>query len=544
MGRLRSAPRRALGSLLPWPGRQVDAPAACRGRRVVHVRRFCVFLSSRHCYSVRIDPMHKWLVVVAVVLVSEAGFAQPAFIPLSPSDSFPLGISGDGSTVVGRAGSNAVRWVDGAPAVAIAAPPGASSVGMSFDVSMDGSVVVGFVEGSQGQEAFRWTASAGSISIGHLHGATSDAVATGVTTDGLMVVGFDCSGQSGRPCEAFSWTNSTGIVGQGHLSGGGTYSTFAAVSADGSVAVGQSDSSLGQEAVRWTPSSGMEGLGILGGAHDVSADGTTIVGHDSESLGAFVWMESGSFQIPKSLGDGNYSANGVSANGAKVVGRAIVNDTPSRAFLWSEEHGTQDLLELLTEMGLGSQLLGWSLSSAQSISFNGTVIAGQGVNPSGMNQAFVVEIPDLSPRECITIGELPRSTATLAAYQNNSCEDWADVSQPGSDLRYGVLSRADLTLSNLSAANLSNADLSGADLSSSFLVGTNLEGAIVTSTILAGAYYNQTTLFPSGGSWNEPPWGLDGNVEPWNAGMIPLPEPTAGLLLGIGVLALGGGRRS
>ena len=79
-------------------------------------------------------------------------------------------------------------------------------------------------------------------------------------------------------------------------------------------------------------------------------------------------------------------------------------------------------------------------------------------------------------------------------------------------------------------ANLTNADLSGADLI----------GADLTGTILLGALYDESTLFPSGNTYDNPPWGLDGGIEPWNAGMIPAPEPSIGLLLFFGAMGLAG----
>ena len=76
--------------------------------------------------------------------------------------------------------------------------------------------------------------------------------------------------------------------GLGDLPGGQTFSFPHGVSADGSVVVGNSDSTLGREAFRWTSDSGMVGLGYLSEtvgygspysvASSVSADGSVIVG--------------------------------------------------------------------------------------------------------------------------------------------------------------------------------------------------------------------------------------------------------------------------
>jgi len=174
------------------------------------------------------------------------------------------------------------------------------------------------------------------------------------------------------------------------------------------------------------------------------------------------------------------------------------------------------------------------------------------------------------PTECEFIGSLPRSTVMLAAFQDNTCENWSGISQPGEDLQSAVLTKADLSFSNLngtvlanatliganlngaslfnvnmSSANLdsailTNADLSFANLDDANLVNADLTGADLSSANLTGALYDEFTIFPSGNTYDIPPWGLDGGISPWNAGMIPTPEPSLGLMLLFGSGALAG----
>ena len=54
-----------------------------------------------------------------------------------------------------------------------------------------------------------------------------------------------------------------------------------------------------------------------------------------------------------------------------------------------------------------------------------------------------------------------------------------------------------------------------AALTGSFLIGTDMTAASVTGTDLNGAYYSNTTVFPSGNTYE---------LSPWDAGMIPVPE--------------------
>jgi hypothetical protein len=187
------------------------------------------------------------------------------------------------------------------------------------------------------------------------------------------------------------------------------------------------------------------------------------------------------------------------------------------------------------------------------------------------DQDGVGDICDPLPDEpCNVVGFLPRSSLSLAAFQDNYCEDWAGVDQQADDLQGAVLAKADLRMSSfagtilvgadlagadLSGANLTNANLSSgdlgsavlidADLSFSNLLGANLSSADLTSAdltfaVLTDVEYDEFTLFPSGNTYDNPPWGLDGGIEPWNAGMIPVPEPSYGLLLLCGALGLAG----
>jgi hypothetical protein len=174
------------------------------------------------------------------------------------------------------------------------------------------------------------------------------------------------------------------------------------------------------------------------------------------------------------------------------------------------------------------------------------------------------------PTECEFIGSLPRSTFMLAAFQDNTCENWSGISQPAENLQSAVLTKADLSFANLNGALLVNVTLTGASLDGASLVNTDMTNAILDSAIvtnagmsfsnlsgadlsnadltsadlsfatLTGTQYDEFTVFPSGKTYDIPPWGLDGGIEPWNAGMIPVPEPSYGLLLLCGALGLAG----
>ena len=134
--------------------------------------------------------------------------------------------------------------------------------------------------------------------LGDLAGGSFFSRANGVSADGSVVVG---QSNSTSGVEAFRWTSVGGMVGLGDLPGGIFRSAATGVSADGSVVVGLGNSASGEEAFRWTSGGGMVGLGDLPGgifqsqAVDVSADGSVVVGTSESASGpeAFRWTSGG-----------------------------------------------------------------------------------------------------------------------------------------------------------------------------------------------------------------------------------------------------------
>jgi len=198
------------------------------------------------------------------------------------------GISGDGQVVTGvssntRGFREAYRWTetDGLEGLA-----GASD---GHAASGDGSVIVGEMNVSGGIEAFRWTQETGKVGLGNLSGGNNQGLAWDVTSDGSIIVGESDSATSLNGREAFYWTESEGMVGLGY-SDTDSYSSVAyGISDDGLRIVGSSGSG---EAALWdedrnifnlqTLLSDEYGLDITGwdleAALAISADGSTIVG--------------------------------------------------------------------------------------------------------------------------------------------------------------------------------------------------------------------------------------------------------------------------
>ncbi|WP_162617623.1 hypothetical protein [Yoonia maritima] len=160
--------------------------------------------------------------------------------------------------------------------------------------------------------------------------------ATAISDDGLVVVGQSTSSLGER---AFRWTETDGMVSLGTLPGG-SKSIAWGVNADGSVIVGRSDSSAGSRAFRWTEETGMvlltgEAMNDLSDARAVNSDGTVVVGTIGSVFGggryAFSWTAKDGTQR---VGTDDSVAFGVSSDGTTVVGQVGFS-----AFRWTEEEG-------------------------------------------------------------------------------------------------------------------------------------------------------------------------------------------------------------
>jgi probable HAF family extracellular repeat protein len=305
-------------------------------------------------------------------------------------------VSNDGSVVVGygttASGQQAFRWTQSTGMVSL----GSFTQSSASKISADGSTIVGGGD----SKAFRWTQSGGMVILPSLSGATSSD-ASGVSADGSVVAGTS-GGQS------FRWTQSAGTVGLGYLSGKTSSSTYS-VSDDGSVVVGAS----GGQAFRWTQSDGMQGLGYLSGdssdswAHNVSPDGSVIVG-TSGSVHSFRWTQSTGMVTLGNLSGMNVTHPlAVSNYGSAIVGASYNNSTyVCYAFIWDSTHGIRNLKSVL-QSDYGLTLSGWTLVAAYGISADGNVIVGQATNPSGQTEAFrVVLVPEPSSIALMAVGGL------------------------------------------------------------------------------------------------------------------------------------------
>ena len=127
--------------------------------------------------------------------------------------SLGIAISGDGSVVAGYGSPDSVqrvpfRWTsaDGIQALPLPAEPDA--LGEAQGITLDGSVIVGWVRSADGQSAARWT-DAGLDILATASEFDGDRIFTrAVSEDGTVIVGW---AQDGGSLEAFIWTETDGM---------------------------------------------------------------------------------------------------------------------------------------------------------------------------------------------------------------------------------------------------------------------------------------------------------------------------------------------
>jgi len=330
--------------------------------------------------------------------------------------------------------------------------PGGKNRSRAFGVSADGSCVVGESDSALGNEAFYWNSDEGMVPLGDLPGGKFFSQAYGVSADGSVIVGraYPDTGTY----EAFRWTRDGGIVGLGRLAGG-TWSIALDVSADGSVVVGQSTTAGISQGTIWTASGGLSGVSDSSAIVGVSDGGTVVAGNRyGDYSEPFIWSEeTGRTDLGHVRGTFNLydTANGISADGLVVVGRAHVGGNAHRPFRWTQAtgmvslgdppggpadsraygvsadgsvivgeyegplgntalvwdatHGLRDLAQVLTD-DYQLDLTGWHLRAAWDISNDGTVIVGSGYIPGGDMEAWIATIPEPATLSLLVFGGL------------------------------------------------------------------------------------------------------------------------------------------
>jgi probable HAF family extracellular repeat protein len=362
-------------------------------------------------------------VSLASVMLWLGGTARAEFIHLGWVDpghtiSTANGVSANGQIVVGESWSTTshqgYRWTMGSGVVPL--PPLLGTYSSGRGISADGSVIVGQVATTGGYTAARWIG-ASVETLGSLTPSGVGSAALAASGNGQVVVGTSDSSTAPWGMQGFVWSAQTGIQGLPFFSdGSGMMSEALNISDDGLQAVGYIETEDTDQAVVWDVQQRAEpvhGLGWLpdGGGFSVatriSGNSQVVVGQSDFANGwaAVRWTGSGIENLG-SLVSGTYVANAataISADGAIIAGYNSAPGYNSFAFIWDTQHGMRDLKDVLqTEYGF--DLTGWRLANVYDMSADGMVLVGDGINPQGLNEAWIAIIPEPGTASLFVLG--------------------------------------------------------------------------------------------------------------------------------------------
>jgi len=303
---------------------------------------------------------------------------------------------------------------------------------MALGVSGDGSIVVGssYNGNVNDIQGFWWTAGGGMQALPYLPGVPAGLAlsqANAIAADGSVIGGFSSDTTNGE-LQAVLWSgaNFTTVTPIGFLAlGFPGYSSVLALSANGGVAVGGSNNATGElQAFRWTAGGGMVGLpGLPGGVAAAASaiwPGGFPTGLRPDSPTGFANPYDGNLLLSSlSLPPVISLAYAVSPDGSVVVGTAMDSTATGQAVRW-DSSGIATIQGLLTAAGVGTT--GWVLNAATGIavpSAGTQLITGYGTI-GGTTQAWLARLttpttPDAPPSGLTTPGALIVSVATMPA---------------------------------------------------------------------------------------------------------------------------------
>lgn len=331
-------------------------------------------------------------------------------LPGAETSSYANAVSADGSTVVGQSSSASsvddgvfeyepFRWRIDTGMVGLGDLPGNEFGGEALGVSGDGSMVVGRSRSansseSDNQEAFLWTLPGGMAALGDRPNGPFKSAACAISDDGTIVTGWSSGDEDNR---LSYWTNGAGWISVDSSSP--LPSSGEGISPNGLWHVGSRHHGGGTyEACRWSQSTGFELLGQpLGTTNYSDVQGVSnqgeIVGtyRIASGLVAFRWSANGAVVALGDFAEGPFgsSSRAITADGEFIVGYGTTA-LGKEAALWDAALTMYRVADVLAQHGVQVPV-GWLLTSAQDITVNGDVvtICGNGVNPLGYPDAWI-----------------------------------------------------------------------------------------------------------------------------------------------------------
>jgi len=315
-------------------------------------------------------------------------FAAPSFSQDASYTALPAGIgvndiTPDGRIVVGAGNGQAHYWrwqEDPAPTFI--------GSGTAAAISDDGTVIAGTITDSITgvQEAARWTATGGWQLLGGVGPACDSFWSSSfdMSADGSTIVGL---GWNGCSAVGFLWTESGGMQTLEVLANGSNRAS--AIAGNGSILGGFAQGSFSRTPATWQPdlTGQVYDIDALGEVHGISADGSTVLGEWNGS--AFYTVDDDLFPIGNLNGPGwTGIAQAAAENLSRVVGFDILG-TSREAWTWTPSGGIQSLLATLTTLGVPG--LPGSLHAAVDTSADGTVVIGNNFFTS-----WIVTLPPIT----------------------------------------------------------------------------------------------------------------------------------------------------
>jgi probable HAF family extracellular repeat protein len=301
----------------------------------------------------------------------------PVPLPAGFGASTGTHLSGDGLLVVVNGAASiayAHRWQQSDSMIALP-PAEEGEESAASAVNRDGSRIVGWGVGASGRRALLWDGSGAPTPLAELTGATA------VSADGSIVLALDASG-------FLRWT-------AGSVERISSLATVNGMSADGRRLVG---TDVADAAVEDRAAIDIGQGALFVGLPDelgsratlISEDGQVVVGTSIDGTAqvrVFLWQAG-----LTSIIDGLVEPYDVSADGSVIVG-STSEQCGSSAGIWRQGRGAENLGCRWAAI----EPEGWQLLRTTSVSDDGRVVSGIGINPEQVLQSWVAVLGEVCP---------------------------------------------------------------------------------------------------------------------------------------------------